>query len=70
MFIDENSLKNILNSLQGLKFGEVILKVQDSRIVQIEKVEKFRIDKAGPDFREANTNISTVTDQKTGGRDA
>jgi hypothetical protein len=32
------------NALRGLKFGSVLLTVHDSRIVQIERIEKSRFD--------------------------
>lgn len=69
MRIEENTLKYILQSIKGLRFGEIVLKVQDSRIVQIERLEKLKINKADSDFGEANKNIKSFTDQKTGRED-
>lgn len=57
MIISENNLRNILSFAKGLKFGEIIIKVQDSSIVSVEKHEKFRLNKnAGPGNGEADIN--------------
>lgn len=53
MILDESSLKNLLGSIRDLKFGEIIIKIQDSRIVQIERLEKFRLNKADSKEKEA-----------------
>ncbi len=45
MGISEHTLKNIINLAQGLKFGEIVIKIQDARIVAVEKHEKIRLDK-------------------------
>ena len=45
MNINDGTLKNIINLAQGLKFGEIIIKIQDARIVAVEKHEKIRLDK-------------------------
>lgn len=42
MSISETIIKNIFNLIKDLKFGEIIIKVQDSRIVLVEKHEKIR----------------------------
>ncbi len=67
MKIEEDILKNILQSLKGLRFGEVILKIQDSRIVQIERLEKFRVSKADSVMGEAGNNFCSKTNQIAGG---
>lgn len=33
----------ILSALKGIKYGHVQITVQDSRVVQIDKTEKFRM---------------------------
>ena len=43
----ERVLERIANALKGLRFGSVEVVVQDSRVVQIERKEKFRLDKPG-----------------------
>ena len=49
MSINENTLKNIIAFARDLKFGELVIKIQDSHIVHIEKRERFRVNKeAGP----------------------
>ena len=45
MNINDGTLKNIINLAQGLKFGEIVIKIQDARIVAVEKHEKIRLDK-------------------------
>lgn len=46
MGISETAVKHILTLVKDLKFGEVIIKVQDGRIVSLEKHEKIRIEKS------------------------
>ena len=38
-------LKQILNDLQKIKFGSIEIVVHNGEIIQIEKKEKFRIEK-------------------------
>jgi hypothetical protein len=40
-------LRRIVNAISGVRFGSVEVVIQDSRVVQIERKEKFRFDKAG-----------------------
>ncbi len=40
-------LRRIANAINGVRFGSVEVVIQDSRVVQIERKEKFRFDKAG-----------------------
>ena len=35
--------RRITKTLQGLRFGEVVIVVKDNSVVQIEKLEKYRI---------------------------
>lgn len=48
--INENNeiVKKILKAIYGVKFGEVVIKIQDSNIVCIERLEKIRLDKSNP----------------------
>jgi hypothetical protein len=39
----ESSLEKVKESLDGLQFGSVLISVQDGKIVQIDKNEKFRL---------------------------
>jgi len=41
------ALDRIAHALKGLRFGSIEVVVQDSRVVQIERKEKFRLDKLG-----------------------
>lgn len=45
MNINDGTLKNIINLAHGLKFGEIIIKIQDARIVAVERHEKIRLNK-------------------------
>jgi len=38
-------LQRIASAISGVRFGSVEVVIQDSRIVQIERKEKFRFDK-------------------------
>jgi hypothetical protein len=40
-------LRRIANAINGVRFGSVEVVIQDSRVVQIERKEKFRFDKPG-----------------------
>jgi len=40
-------LLRIANAISGVRFGSVEVVIQDSRVVQIERKEKFRFDKTG-----------------------
>jgi hypothetical protein len=37
----------VRNALQSIRFGTVSLVVQDGRVIQVDKNEKFRINRAG-----------------------
>jgi hypothetical protein len=40
-------LRRIANAISGVRFGSVEVVIQDSRVVQIERKEKFRFDRPG-----------------------
>ncbi len=40
-------LRRIANAISGVRFGSIEVVIQDSRVVQIERKEKFRFDKTG-----------------------
>lgn len=40
-------LARIANAISGVRFGSVEVVIQDSRVVQIERKEKFRFDRNG-----------------------
>ena len=42
--INDAIIKEIAEAVAGLKFGEIMIKVHDSKIIQIEKTEKVRYD--------------------------
>jgi hypothetical protein len=42
--INDAILKDIAEILKDLKFGEIVIKVHDSKIIQVEKTEKSRYD--------------------------
>ena len=59
MSISESAIKDIFTLIKDLKFGEVIIKVQDACIVSVEKHEKIRLNKAAGSFRgEAKIDIN------------
>lgn len=37
-------IQQILDSLTGLKYGSVQIVVHDGKVVQVERLEKFRLD--------------------------
>jgi hypothetical protein len=41
--ISEKEIQSLLNALRGLRFGSVEIIVQDSRIIQIERVDVRRL---------------------------
>jgi len=41
----DDILRRIANAIIGVRFGSVEVVIQDSRVVQIERKEKFRFDK-------------------------
>lgn len=42
--IDHNAVTEILKALSDLSYGSVNIIVQDSKIIQIDRVEKVRLD--------------------------
>ena len=38
-------LRAIANAIRGVRFGSVEVVIQDSRVIQIERKEKFRFDR-------------------------
>ena len=42
--INDAIIKDIADILAGLKYGEIVIKVHDSKIIQVEKTEKARYD--------------------------
>ena len=40
-------LRRIASAISGVRFGSVEVVIQDSRVVQIERKEKFRFEKPG-----------------------
>jgi len=42
---EDEVLRRIANAISGVRFGSVEVVIQDSRVVQIERKEKFRFDK-------------------------
>ena len=39
---EETMITQVVKALKSIRYGHVQITVQDSRVVQIEKVEKFR----------------------------
>lgn len=40
--IDQRILEEILNAIEAINYGEVVISIHDARIVQIERKEKKR----------------------------
>jgi hypothetical protein len=40
-------LRRIADAISGVRFGSIEVVIQDSRVVQIERKEKFRFDRNG-----------------------
>jgi hypothetical protein len=40
-------MRRIASAISGVRFGSVEVVIQDSRVVQIERKEKFRFDRTG-----------------------
>jgi len=45
--LSDEILRRIASAISGVRFGSVEVVIQDSRVVQIERKEKFRFDKPG-----------------------
>ncbi|WP_370655468.1 YezD family protein [Candidatus Binatus sp.] len=43
----EQILERIAHAISGVRFGSVEVVIQDSKVVQIERKEKFRFDRGG-----------------------
>ncbi|HYB89626.1 MAG TPA: YezD family protein [Candidatus Binataceae bacterium] len=41
----QQTMRAIANAIKGVRFGSVEIVIQDSRVIQIERKEKFRFDK-------------------------
>ena len=46
--IDQKVLEKILNAVQQINYGEVVITIHNSKIIQIEKKEKERFDFGQP----------------------
>ena len=44
---NDEILRRIASAISGVRYGSVEVVIQDSRVVQIERKEKFRFDKPG-----------------------
>lgn len=51
MNISEANIKNIISLAGDLRFGELIIKVQDAHIVAVEKHEKIRLEKSADSLK-------------------
>ena len=51
--IDREILTQIIQSIQQINYGEVVITVHDSDIVQVEKREKLRFKKPQPLHRQS-----------------
>lgn len=44
---DPKTLELIVRALRGLRFGEVVITIQDGVVVQLERTERTRVKRAG-----------------------
>ena len=51
MNISEANLRNIISLAGDLRFGELVIKVQDAHIVAVEKHEKIRLEKSADSLK-------------------
>jgi hypothetical protein len=51
-FADETALKKVIESLKGLRFGSITITLHNSKIVQIDRIEKTRLDRETVDIGE------------------
>lgn len=59
MSVSDTVLKDIFSLVKSLKFGEVIIKVQDARIVSVEKREKIRLKSTADSTDSGEAQINT-----------
>lgn len=59
MSISETAIKQIFTLVKDMKFGEVIIKVQDGCVVSVEKLEKIRFHKITDSVRDGEANINS-----------
>jgi hypothetical protein len=45
--LGDDVIRRIAKAISGVRYGSVEVVIQDSRVVQIERKEKFRFDKVG-----------------------
>ena len=62
MNISEANLKNIISLAGDLRFGELIIKVENAHIVAVEKREKIRIEKTAGSLKGEAKKELTLTD--------
>jgi len=43
----DDVIRRIAKAIRGVRYGSIEVVIQDSRVVQIERKEKFRLDKNG-----------------------
>jgi hypothetical protein len=43
----DDVIRRIAKAISGVRYGSIEVVIQDSRVVQIERKEKFRLDKIG-----------------------
>lgn len=40
---DKDEINKIINLINGIRFGQITINIQNGEIVQVEKTEKFRV---------------------------
>ena len=41
--LDRTQLETVANMVQGIQYGSVTIKIQDGKVIQIDKTEKYRV---------------------------
>jgi hypothetical protein len=56
--LPESAATSILQAIEGLRYGQVTVIVQDGRVLQIDRTERFRLT-AGENSRGSASDLST-----------
>jgi hypothetical protein len=60
---DNIPIDEITKSIRAIKYGQVQITIHDSEVVQIDKIEKIRIDKPGQN-RKSDTDSYEINKNK------
>lgn len=67
--VSEATLRQIAEAIDGIRFGSVQITIHDARVVQIETIQKIRLDAPNAHLIPGGrTNHRSFADQTTGGK--